>query len=136
VKFSVVPDSSERKKTLIAVAGSVTPLLISAILASFQVVILPEKMSAATAGVIVSLSTPLTLKAIAIGPVTIGRFQAGEPQKASACAASDWAPSLPSVLSAESEPAKSTWPGDELLDARAGTGRVVVELGVLAGFSP
>src|SRR6476619_4289326 len=61
VKFSVVPDSSERKKTLIAVDGSVTPGLIAAMAGSFQVVILPLKMSAATAGVRISLSTPSTL---------------------------------------------------------------------------
>src|SRR5689334_19127573 len=61
VKFSVVPDSSERKKTLIGSAGRVTPELRAAIDLSFQVVTLPLKMSAATAGVRTSLSTPLTL---------------------------------------------------------------------------
>src|SRR5689334_2008419 len=61
VKFSVVPDSSERKKTLMSVAGSVTPELTAAIFGSFHLVMTPEKMSPATAGVRVSLSTPLTL---------------------------------------------------------------------------
>ena len=61
MKFSVVPDSSERKKTLIAVAGSVTPGLSLAIAGSFQVVILPLKILAMTSGVRTSLSTPLTL---------------------------------------------------------------------------
>ena len=61
MKFSVVPDSSERKKTLMAGAGRVTPLLIAAMAGSFQVVILPLKILAATAGVRTSLSTPLTL---------------------------------------------------------------------------
>ena len=46
---------------LMAVAGSWTPEFAAAIFGSFQVVILPMKMSAATAGVRVSLSTPLTL---------------------------------------------------------------------------
>ena len=50
VKFSVVPDSSERKNTLIGVAGSVTPGLILAMAGSFQVVILPLKILAATSG--------------------------------------------------------------------------------------
>ena len=46
---------------------------------------------------------------MAIGPVTIGRFQAGEPQYVAAASAST-TPSFSSVFSAESEPAKSTWP--------------------------
>src|SRR6476661_4374052 len=89
VKFSVVPDSSERKNTLIGSAGSVTPELMAAIALSSQLVILP-------------------LKAMAMGPGTVGRFHAGEPQ----CLAASSASTLPSfgvVLSAESEPAKSTW---------------------------
>src|SRR6476659_7085137 len=109
VKFSVVPDSSERKKTLIGSLGRVTPELSLAIDASFHVVTLPVKMLAATSGVRTSLPTPLTLYEIAIGPVTIGRFQAGEPQYFAAASAS-MVPSFTTVLSAESEPAKSTWP--------------------------
>src|SRR5689334_21979373 len=61
VKFSVVPDSSERKNTLIGSLGSVTPELSLAMDVSFQVVTLPLKMFAATSGVRTSLSTPLTL---------------------------------------------------------------------------
>src|SRR5450631_3592585 len=61
VKFSVVPDSSERKKTLMAVAGRVTPGLMAAIAGSFQVVMTPLKILAVTAGVKISLSTPVTL---------------------------------------------------------------------------
>ena len=61
VKFSVVPDSSARKNTLIAVAGRVTPGLMAAIAGSFHVVVLPLKMSAATAGVMTRLSRPATL---------------------------------------------------------------------------
>src|SRR5690348_2134346 len=64
VKFSVVPDSSERKKTLTGSFGRVTPGLTAAIALSFQEVILPLKICAATDGVRTSLSTPLTLKAI------------------------------------------------------------------------
>src|SRR6478752_7089510 len=76
VKFSVVPDSSLRKNTLIAVAGSFTPGLILAMAGSFHVVIWPRKILAMTSGVRMSLSTPFSLYATAIGPVTIGRFQA------------------------------------------------------------
>src|SRR5674476_459223 len=61
VKLSVVPDSSERKKTLMASAGRVTPGLIAAIAGSFQVVMAPLKILAVTAGVRISLATPLTL---------------------------------------------------------------------------
>ena len=109
VKFSVVPDSSLRKNTLIVVLGSVTPGLIFAIAGSFQVVIWPMKILAMTSGVRMSLSTPFSLYATAIGPVTIGRFHAGDPHCLSAAACST-TPSFISVLSAESDPAKSTWP--------------------------
>src|SRR3954471_13421506 len=61
VKFSVVPDSSLRKNTLIAVLGSVTPGLTLAIAGSLQVVIWPRKILAMTSGVRISLSTPLSL---------------------------------------------------------------------------
>ena len=61
MKFSVVPDSSERKNTLIGVLGSVASGLTLAIAGSFHVVILPLKMLAMTSGVSTSLSTPLTL---------------------------------------------------------------------------
>src|SRR5689334_25398292 len=61
VKFSVVPDSSERKNTLIGSLGSVTPALSLAIDVSFQVVTLPLKMLAMTSGESTSLLTPLTL---------------------------------------------------------------------------
>src|SRR5690348_302781 len=61
VKFSVVPDSSERKNTLIGSLGRVVPGLAAAMALSFQVVILPLKMPAVTSGVRTSLSRPLTL---------------------------------------------------------------------------
>src|SRR5665647_2997631 len=61
VTFSVVPDSSERKKTLTASVGSVVPGLVAAIAASFQVVMAPLKSLAVTAGVRLSLAAPLTL---------------------------------------------------------------------------
>src|SRR5665648_656765 len=79
VKLSVVPDSSERKKTLMSCAGGVTPGLMAAIAGSFHLVMAPLKILAVTAGVRISFSTPLRLKATAMGPVTMGRFQAGEP---------------------------------------------------------
>ena len=40
-RFSVVPDSSERKNTLMSVAGSVTPEFVAAIAGSFHLVIAP-----------------------------------------------------------------------------------------------
>src|SRR3954453_17941969 len=62
VKFAVVPDSSERWHTVIFASGSVTPLLSFVIAASFQVLILPRKMSAIVApSSFRPLSTPLTL---------------------------------------------------------------------------
>src|SRR5665647_1792952 len=61
VKLSVVPDSSERKNTLMACAGRVTPLLMAMIAGSFHLVIRPLKILAVTAGVRTSLSTPLRL---------------------------------------------------------------------------
>src|SRR5215471_19450346 len=72
---------------------------------SFQVVTLPVKIFAITSGVSTRLVTPLSLYATAIGPVTIGRSSAGPPQRFCAAATSPL-----SGLSAESEPAKSTWP--------------------------
>ena len=51
---------------------------------------------------------------MAIGPVTIGRFHAGEPQVVAAASAS-MTPSFATVFSAESEPAKSTWPATNAL---------------------
>src|SRR4051812_35372160 len=61
VKFSVVPDSSERKKTLIGLAGRATPGLTFFSAASSHEVIWPEKILAATSGVTVRLSTPESL---------------------------------------------------------------------------
>src|SRR4051812_39448350 len=61
VAFSVVPDSSERKKTLILSLGRVMPALSLAMAGSFQVVMLPLKMLANTSAFSTSLSTPSTL---------------------------------------------------------------------------
>src|SRR4051812_41882249 len=110
-KFSVVPDSSDRKNTLTGVDGRVAEALIALIAGSSQVLIVPLNSFAATSGVSTSLSTPLRLYEIAIGPATIGRFQASLPvQRALAASASGLPPSAASVFRAESEPAKSTWP--------------------------
>src|SRR5919199_2270285 len=78
-KFSVVPDSSERKKTLMSWAGSETPEFDFAMAGSFHLVILPWKICATSCGVSTSLSTPCRLYATAIGPATVGRFQASLP---------------------------------------------------------
>src|ERR1019366_497553 len=105
VKLSVVPDSSERKKTLMAVPGSVTPLLMATIAGSFHLVMRPLKILAVTAGVRISLSTPLRLYATAMGPVTMGMFQAGEPHALSASACSILVePAFGLSLRAESDP--------------------------------
>src|SRR3954447_1645730 len=62
VKPLVVPDSSERWTTVILPLGSVTPELSLAIAGSFQVLILPMKMSASVAPSSLSPAfTPLTL---------------------------------------------------------------------------
>ena len=45
VKLKVVPDESERTTTVIGMSGSVTPGLAAAIFSSFQLVILPRKIS-------------------------------------------------------------------------------------------
>src|SRR5215208_1974533 len=58
VVFSVVPDSSERKNTVIFSAGSSTPEFSLAILSSSQVLMLPLKIPARTLAFSTSLSTP------------------------------------------------------------------------------
>ena len=120
MKFSVVPDSSLRKNTLIAVLGSVTPGLTLAIAGSFQVVIWPLKILAMTSGVRMSLSTPFSLYATAIGPVTIGRFQAGDPQLLVGGGLLDDAV-LHLRLQRGVGPGEVDLAGDELLDARRRT---------------
>src|SRR5699024_2054417 len=131
-KLSVVPDSSERKITLIGWSGSSTPSFSAAIAGAFQDVVGPVKMvarvqagggtpafAAAIAGsfqeVMVPLkvlarvspesatSTPSRLYATAIGPNTAGRFHAGPSHRSSARAYS-------SPSSGESEPPKSVCP--------------------------
>src|SRR3954447_26140907 len=111
-KFSVVPDSSERKNTLMSWAGSEAPEFTLAIAASFHLVIFPWKICATSCGVRTSLSTPGALYATAIGPATSGRFQASFPaQRFLASSVSELvAPSAAAVFSAESEPGQSAWP--------------------------
>jgi hypothetical protein len=67
VKFSVVPESSERCTGVIAVSGSSTPSFRAAIAGSFHVVIVPAKMPAMVAASRFSSSTPSRLKMTAIG---------------------------------------------------------------------
>jgi hypothetical protein len=67
VKFSVVPDSSERLTGVIARSGRGTPGLSAAIAGSFQVVICWSKIPARTAGERFSSSTPSRLYTTAIG---------------------------------------------------------------------
>src|SRR5882757_459126 len=102
-KFCVVPDSSDRKKTVILVDGRLAPEFRPLIAGSSQLVIEPWKILAMTDGVRVRSVTPLSLKATATGPVTIGRLSAGPPQRFSAAATSPFFGSR-----AESEPPMST----------------------------
>src|SRR3954452_23643121 len=59
--FWVVPDSSERKNTVMLSLGREAPEFSFAICGSFHFLILPVKISAATFGVSTSLSTPSRL---------------------------------------------------------------------------
>ena len=67
MKFSVVPESSERCTGVMARSGSVAPSLSAAIAGSFHLVIVPAKMPAMVAASRLSVSTPSTLKITAIG---------------------------------------------------------------------
>src|SRR5215211_9051325 len=110
VVFSVVPDSSERKNTVMFALGRSTPEFSLAILGSFQLLMVPLKISASVSALSTSLSTPSMWYAKAIGPTTMGRFQAGLFWQRSLALSASMTPSFSSVLSAESEPAKSTSP--------------------------
>ena len=61
VKFSVVPESSERCTGTIGLSGRVASGLCSTILGSFQLVMVPAKISPITSGVRFSSSTPSRL---------------------------------------------------------------------------
>src|SRR5690606_29808320 len=67
VKFSVVPDSSERLTGVIRRAGSGTSGLSATIAGSSHRVIVRAKTPATVAGDIVRVSTPSRLKTTAIG---------------------------------------------------------------------
>ena len=62
---------------MMSALGSLASGLSLSIFGSFQVLMVPLKISASTSALSTSLSTPSTLYAKAIGPTTIGRFQAG-----------------------------------------------------------
>src|SRR5215212_2331860 len=78
-KLSVVPDSSLRKITLIGSAGSVALEFSALISGASHVLTVPLKIFAAVGPSSTSPSTPGTLYVTAIGPNTVGRFQAGAP---------------------------------------------------------
>src|SRR4051794_8064920 len=61
VKFSVVPDSSERKNTAMGAACRVTPAFSLAISGAFQVLMVPWKIFAAVGPSSPSLDTPSML---------------------------------------------------------------------------
>src|SRR5271165_3263177 len=81
-KFCVVPDESERTASVIGVLGSVTPGLIAAMAALFQVLMLPWKMFAITVGSSCSgLLRPGRLYDRVIGPITTGKYRTVFPLK-------------------------------------------------------
>src|SRR2546423_544382 len=84
--------------------GRLAPEFRALMAGSSHLVILPVKILAIVSGLSVKSLTPFTLNASAIGPTTIGRSSAGPPHRLAAAATSPL-----SGLSAESEPAKSTW---------------------------
>lgn len=104
VRFSVVPESSERWKAWIARSGSLAPGFSLAMASSFHLVILPLKILARDEASRTRLSTPSTWKPIAIGPPTIGRLMPWPPVQTFLESSTCWA------LSGESEPAKATVP--------------------------
>src|SRR6266699_3785113 len=75
VKFSFVPDESERWATVIAVLGNVTPGFSAAIAGSFHFVMSRWKIFAISSGV--SLSVPFKLGRLyetVIGAATVGMY--------------------------------------------------------------
>src|SRR6266576_1528295 len=98
VKFAVVPEESERTARVIGVLGRLTPELSALMAGSFQVLILPWKMSATTFGSSFRLLTPGRLYDIVIGPMMTGKYSTVLPWKLDA--------SLAGI--GESEPAKLT----------------------------
>ena len=97
---------------------------------SFHLVILPVKILAIRSGVRISLSTPLSLKAMAIGPTTIGRSSGALLQRVGRGLDLALGRVERRVGAGEVDLA-----GVEAADARARTGRVVVDLraGALLG---
>ena len=67
MKLVVVPESSERWMTAIAVSGRSTPSLSAAMASSFHFVIVPLKTFATVSADMFRESTPSRLKATAIG---------------------------------------------------------------------
>ncbi len=86
-----------------------------AIAGSFHLVILPMKiMPMVLAESVIGSFTSGRLYVTAIGPAAIGRFQASLPPQRFLAASVCTTPSDASLLSAESEPAQSTWPAMKL----------------------
>src|SRR3984885_14321668 len=98
-KLSLVPDASLRETTWMSSAGMFP---FSAVMAgSSQRVMAPLKILASVGASKLRTSVVLTLKVIAIGPKTAGRFHASVPPQR--CLAPAYSP----PLSGESEPPKS-----------------------------
>jgi len=106
VKFSVVPESSERCTGVIAWSGRVASGFWSAMAGSFHFVIVPAKMPATVAGSRSSESTPSTLKITAIGEMYTG----SSTMSVSGAHLANPPAAISSSLNARSEPAKSLAP--------------------------
>jgi len=79
VKFSVVPESSDRFTATTAESGSSTPGLASAIAGSFHEVISPVNTRAMVSGVMLRVSMPGRLKTTAIGDTQSGSSRGSAP---------------------------------------------------------
>src|SRR3954452_5755214 len=79
VKLEVVPDPSARWATVIAVEGSFTPGLRSAISLASQVLTWRWKILAMVSASSTSLATPLTLYDRVIGAATVGKYSRAPP---------------------------------------------------------
>src|SRR5687767_8060863 len=77
VKFSVVPEPSDRWATTIGVDGSLAPGLSAAIALSFQVLTSRWKILAMVSGDSCRLSTPVTLYETVIGAAIVGKYMNG-----------------------------------------------------------
>src|SRR5215469_8411425 len=105
VKFCVVPEESDRRTITICVPGSLIPGFSAAIAGSFHFVMVPWKIPAMTGPDSCSLPTVGRLYAMAIGPITTGKYRTVLPLKPASSEAG---------IGAVSDPAKLTMPAARL----------------------